>query len=108
MPRNNPSIPKSNIICLGITPIFPKSFLCFKIVLCRKTNIILYRLGVANEKFSSLPLTTLTELKPLSKTLYSLKINNNGFQSLPNLLQGNTTFEKLRILDISHNSINGK
>ena len=26
MPRNNPNIPKSNIICLGITPTFPKSF----------------------------------------------------------------------------------
>ena len=67
-----------------------------------------YRLGVKSEKFSGLPLRTLIELKPLAKTLYSLKLNNNGFQSIPNLLQGNTTFDKLRSLDISHNPIKGK
>lgn len=69
---------------------------------------IISRLGVENKKFSGLPLKTLNELKPLAKTLYNLKLNNNGFQSLPELLQGNKTFDKLRSLDISHNPINGK
>ena len=72
-----------------------------------KTNI-LCRLGVENKKFSSLQLKTLKEFEPLAKTLYNLKLNNNGFQSLPELLQGNKTFYKLRSLDISHNAISGK
>ena len=72
------------------------------------SSFLHYRLGVENKKFSSLPLKTLNELKPLAKTLYNLKLNNNGFQSLPVLLQGNKTFDKLRSLDISHNPISGK
>jgi len=55
-----------------------------------------------------LPLKTLNELKPLAKTLYTLKINNNGFQTLPGLLQSNKTFDKLRSLDISHNPLESK
>ena len=67
-----------------------------------------FRLGVENKKFSSLPLNTLNELKPLSKTLYRLNLKNNGFRTLPGFLQGNTTFGKLRSVDISHNPIEGK
>ena len=55
-----------------------------------------------------MPLKTLSELKPLAKTLYTLKINNNGFQTLPGLLQSNKTFDKLRSLDISHNPLESK
>ena len=55
-----------------------------------------------------MPLKTLNELKPLAKTLYTLKINNNGFQTLPGLLQSNKTFDKLRSLDISHNPLESK
>ena len=66
-----------------------------------------FRLGIASEKFSSLPRKTLNELRPLAKTLYNLKLNNNGFRSLPSVFQGNTSFDKLRSLDISHNPITG-
>ena len=67
-----------------------------------------FRLGFENENFASASPNRLKELKPLGKTLYNLKLNDNGFRTLPGLLRGNVSFAKLRSLDISHNPIKGK
>ena len=46
-------------------------------------------------------------LEPLTDTLETLELNDNGFSGLPMQFQGRS-FARLRDLDLSHNPIKGK
>ena len=84
-----------------------------------KLHINFYRLGLTEKSQKSKENATSSSnilspnsllsfnLEPLTDTLETLELNDNGFSGLPMQFQGRS-FARLRDLDLSHNPIKGK